>query len=128
MVTIERFKEYLNSKGISNAKAEKDCGFSNGLIGNAFKTKTAIGSDKLEKILSTYVDLSAEWLLRGTGSMLIVECGYSGGEHDNKFREFHNKVISMSSNKEQMNMAYGIAMSALDLVGKTYEFFSAKEV
>lgn len=125
MITIERFKEYLESKGISNAQAERDCGFSNGLIGNAFKTKTAVGSDKLEKILTIYHDLSAEWLLRGTGTMLIVE-SVCDNDHDSKFKQFQDKVFRMSSNKEQMNMAYDIAMSALDLVGKTYEFFSKK--
>ncbi len=127
MITIERFKEYLESKGISNAQAERDCGFSNGLIGNAFKTKTAIGSDKLEKILIVYSDLSAEWLLRGTGTMLTIESMHDD-EHDSKFKQFQNKVVSMSSNKEQMNMAYDIAMSALDLVGKTYDFFSKKGI
>ena len=73
MIAIERLKEYLDSRGISNSRAEKDCGFSNGLISNAYKTKTAMGSDKIEKILTAYPELSAEWLLRGTGSMLITE-------------------------------------------------------
>lgn len=73
MTSIERFKEYLENKGISNARAEKDCGFSNGLISNAYKTKTAMGSDKIEKILTVYTDLSAEWLLRGTGGMISTE-------------------------------------------------------
>ena len=71
MITIERFKTYLNTKDITNSRAEKDCGLSNGLIGNALKTRSTIGSDKLEKILTAYPDLSAEWLLRGTGSMII---------------------------------------------------------
>jgi transcriptional regulator with XRE-family HTH domain len=73
MTTIERFKEYLNKKGITNARAEKDCGFSNGLIGNALKSKAALGSDKLEKILTVYADLSAEYLLRGTGSIFLSD-------------------------------------------------------
>lgn len=119
MITIERFKEYLESMGITNAQAERDCEFSNGLIGNAFKTKTAIGSDKLEKILITYQDLSAEWLLRGRGSMIIGK---------GKAKELEEKVASISQNKEQMVMAYDIAMSALDVVGKTYEFFRMKGI
>ena len=85
MMTIERFKEYLDAKGIANARAEKDCGFSNGLIGNAYKTKTTIGSDKLEKILSVYSDLSAEWLLRGVGSMILDDKEQSGGTNNKYF-------------------------------------------
>lgn len=71
MNTILRFKAYLEVKKITNGRAEKDCGLSNGLIGNAIKAGSALGSDKLEKILSVYPDLSAEWLLRGTGNMII---------------------------------------------------------
>ena len=119
MITIERFKEYLDSKGISNAQAERDCGFSNGLIGNAFKTKTTIGSDKLEKILMTYEELSAEWLLRGKGSMIIGK---------GKAKEIEEKVWSISKTKEEAVMAYDIALSALDVIGKTYEFFSKKGI
>ena len=117
MITIERFKAYLDSKGITNAQAERDCGLSNGLIGNAFKTKTSIGSDKLEKILSTYQDLSAEWLMRGMGSMIVGQ---------GKAKEFEDKIFTMSQNKEQMLIAYDIAISTLDIVSKSYEFYKKK--
>lgn len=70
MTTVERFRKFLDAKDITNSRAEKDCGFSNGLIGNAVRAKTAMGSDKVEKILSIYKDLSAEWLLTGEGDMI----------------------------------------------------------
>ena len=117
MITIERFKEYLNSKGISNAQAERDCGLSNGLVGNAFKTKTTIGSDKLEKILTTYQDLSAEWLLRGSGSMIKGE---------GKAIELENKIIEMSKGRPNKEAAYDIILSMVDMVTKTYDFFGNK--
>ena len=116
MVTIERFKEYLEVKGISNSGAEKACGFSNGLIGNAFKTKTAMGSDKLEKILSVYSDLSAEWLLRGVGSMIIGE---------GKAVELEQKIVSMSQGRDK-DKAYDIVMGVIDMIGKTYDFYKEK--
>lgn len=117
MNTLLRFKAYLESNNITNARAEKDCGFSNGLIGNAIKANSSLGSDKLEKILSVYSDLSAEWLLRGRGDMIT---GHG------KAKEFADKVASIGQNPEQMAMAYDIAISALDVVSKTYEFFSKK--
>ena len=117
MITIERFKEYLNSKGISNAQAERDCGLSNGLVGNAFKTKTTIGSDKLEKILTTYQDLSAEWLLRGSGSMIKGE---------GKAIELENRIIEMSKGRPNKDAAYDIILSMVDMVTKTYDFFGNK--
>lgn len=71
--SVQRFKDFLNSKGIKNAQAERACGFSNGLLKSALSANSALGSDKLEKILTTYPELSAEWLLRGTGNMLIAD-------------------------------------------------------
>lgn len=73
MNTVMRFKAYLDTKGIKNAQAERDCGLSNGLIASAIHKNAALGSDKLENILNTYPDLSAEWLLRGTGHMLVTD-------------------------------------------------------
>lgn len=85
MLTIERIIKYLEVKDIKLAQAERECGFSNGLLGNAFRTKTTIGGDKIEKILNRYNDLSAEWLLRGTGTMLIGE----GIPPEQLFRTLH---------------------------------------
>ena len=71
MTVIERLMLFLESKNMKPARAEKECGFSNGLLGNAYRMKASIGSDKLEKILNTYPELSAEWLMRGVGPMII---------------------------------------------------------
>ena len=71
--TVERLIEYLNYKSIAIYKAELDFGLSNGLIGKAVKVGSSLGSDKLEKLLKKYTDLSAEWLLRGEGPMIKGE-------------------------------------------------------
>lgn len=98
MNTVERLKEYLDYKGWSNYKAEQDCGLSNGLIGNALKTGSNLGSDKLENILSVYTDLSAEWLLRGVGSMLLSE-----NNQPNKYYEMCKMILE---NKRRENDLY----------------------
>lgn len=64
--TVERIIQYINYKSISKREFAKEIGVSHSLIG---KSKT-IGSDKLEKILSVYSEISAEWLISGIGSML----------------------------------------------------------
>ena len=48
---------------------------SNASFGKSLKNKGAIGSDKIENILSIYDDLSPDWLLTGKGNMLkgVVE-------------------------------------------------------
>lgn len=70
MMTVNRIKTYLDYKGISVAAFEKSIGMSNASFAKSLKNGGAIGSDKLERILDTYADLSAEWLLRGQGDML----------------------------------------------------------
>jgi len=74
MSATMRMKEYLDYKGIRTASAEKACGLGNATLGTVFKNPDAnIGSKVLEKFLNTYTDLSAEWLLRGSGNMLITD-------------------------------------------------------
>lgn len=67
---LERIKEYIDCKGITVAAFERSIGMSNASFGKSLKNRGAIGSDKIENILSVYTDLSSEWLLTGTGNML----------------------------------------------------------
>ena len=67
---LERIKEYIDCKGITVAAFERSIGMSNASFGKSLKNRGAIGSDKIENILSVYTDLSSEWLLTGKGDML----------------------------------------------------------
>lgn len=69
-MVIEKLEEYMNYKGISIAAFERSIGMSNASLSKAIKNKGAIGTDKLENILTTYPDISPEWLLTGRGEML----------------------------------------------------------
>lgn len=75
---LDRIKEYIDFKGIPVSRFEKSIGMSNASFGKSLKSGGAIGTDKLENILTTYTDLSAEWLLTGEGRML------RGGNKDDK--------------------------------------------
>lgn len=68
---LERLKQYLEIKNITVAAFERSIGMSNASFGKALKTGGAIGSDKLEKIVKVYPDLSAVWLLSGEGNMIM---------------------------------------------------------
>ena len=70
-----RLKAYLKYKNISVSETERQIGVGVGTLSKAFKGGKTIGSDKVEKILQTYPDLSAEWLMRGNGEMLLREEG-----------------------------------------------------
>lgn len=67
---LERLKEYIDFKGISIAAFEKSIGMSNASFGKSLKNKGAIGTDKLENILSIYTDISPIWLISGVGDMI----------------------------------------------------------
>lgn len=63
----QRLMRYLEFKGIRIGRAEKDLGLSNGYIK---KLKGSPSAEKLDLILTAYIDLSRNWLLYGTGNML----------------------------------------------------------
>lgn len=71
--TLQRIKQYLDYKGITNKKFEETVGFSNGAFGSQLKNNRTIGVDKLENILSVYEELNPNWLLRGKGKMINDE-------------------------------------------------------
>ncbi|MCF2738428.1 S24 family peptidase [Bacteroides caecigallinarum] len=67
---LERLKEFMDYKGITIAAFERSIGMSNASFGKSLKNGKAIGTDKLENILSIYKDINPDWLLTGKGSML----------------------------------------------------------
>lgn len=67
---LERLKEYIDYRGISVAAFERSIGMANASFGKSLKNKGAIGTDKLEKILSIYSEISPVWLMTGEGNML----------------------------------------------------------
>lgn len=65
-----RIHQFADNQGLSIREIERSIGVTNGLIAGAIRNNREIGSDKVENILQTYEQLSAEWLLRGEGEML----------------------------------------------------------
>ena len=117
MSATERIKKYLEYKRVPTSRAEKACGFGNATLVSAFKNpRASMGSEKLEIFLNVYSDLSAEWLLRGVGSMII-------GEKNEKEKELENKIIQMSVGRDSKDAAYDVILSIADMITKTYKFF-----
>lgn len=63
----ERIYRLCSEQGLTIAKFEKECGFSNGYVSSIRKN---IGIDKLDSILRIFPNLNRDWLLYGTGEML----------------------------------------------------------
>lgn len=79
-MVLERIKQYIDSKGIAVAAFERSIGMSNASFGKSLKNGGAIGSDKLENILTIYPDLSPLWLMCGEGEMLRTAPSVSRNE------------------------------------------------
>lgn len=70
---IENIKKFILLKNLSVSNFEFQCGIKSGLIGAASKNNGAIGSDKILKILETFPEIDANWLLLGKGEMIKSE-------------------------------------------------------
>ena len=68
---IDRLEKYMIIKKLNDNQVTKDCGLSVGLLNQAKRGKSDLGSKAIDKILSKYQDLSRVWLLTGEGDMLI---------------------------------------------------------
>lgn len=60
----------MDFKGLNDNQVTRQCGLSQGLLGQARTGKSDLGSRAIEKILSTYQDLNRVWLITGEGEML----------------------------------------------------------
>lgn len=90
---LERLKEYIDFKGISIAAFEKSIGMSNASFGKSLKNKGAIGTDKLENILSVYTDISPIWLISGVGDMIA-------NDYSTKQLTIEDKLLSIIQEKD----------------------------
>lgn len=71
--TIQRIKQYIDTKGIKVSVLEREVGMSNGSFASQLKNNKTIGVDKLENILNKYKDVNPEWLVTGKGNMFKLE-------------------------------------------------------
>ncbi|MGQ1934979.1 S24 family peptidase [Ornithobacterium rhinotracheale] len=73
MKAIERIKQVIESKGLSNSTFEQAANLSNGYISKQLKRNADLGEGIMNKILDNCPEISAEWLLTGRGEMLKSE-------------------------------------------------------
>jgi len=67
--TIQRLTYFVETKGLSLNKLSVQIGVSNSYFSKMVRNNASIGSDILEKILRSFPELNAEWLLTGAGEM-----------------------------------------------------------
>ena len=67
---IERLQCFMEKQGINDNQMTIAAGLSVGLLGKLKKSGKGMSSVNIEKILSSYPELNADWLLTGKGNML----------------------------------------------------------
>lgn len=109
---LNRIKKYIDYKGISVSAFEKSIGMSNASFGKSLKNGGSIGGDKLEKILSVYPDINAEWLLTGDGEMLKSTTKMKISHIDNdwilkRFEEIVAENALLKKENEELKLSRG---------------------
>ena len=78
---FDRLDKFMKYKGLNDNKITVSTGISNGLIGKGRK-RGGISQENISKILYTYPDLDANWLLTGKGNMLREQTESSSTQID----------------------------------------------
>lgn len=66
-----RIRQIIQTVGIADNAFAKKIGVTQSVIASMFQRGTEPSAKVLTSILTTYEDISSEWLLRGKGEMLI---------------------------------------------------------
>ena len=66
MGTLKRIKQFIDFKGITKYKFYQNTGITRGVLDQ----NNGMSEENTTKFLAYYKDVSAEWLIMGTGSML----------------------------------------------------------
>ena len=115
MGIIDRIRQHLDFKGISDYRFEKELSLSKGYINKA-KNPT---SDVLMKICGIYTDISPEWLVTGKGEMI------KNAEREQKTIEISESAISETKRKGAL--IYDIDATC-GLSGRDIEFTDEKVI
>jgi len=67
---FSRLDKYMKYNNLNDNKISVQANISNGLIGKA-RVRGTLSQKNISKILHTYADLNANWLLTGRGAMLL---------------------------------------------------------
>lgn len=90
--TIERLYKLVDIKGDSIYRLSKEIEVSNGYFSKQKQSNGALSSNIIEKIVSYYPDLDANWLLTGKGSMLKGFADTNDQELRNQYSILHDNV------------------------------------
>ena len=102
---LERLKSVIAEKSSSASDFSKKIGIAQTTLSNQLKSPRGISIDVILLTLEQFPDVSAEWLLRGKGKMLISENlpKFSGEENDNEM-DLHAELARKEIELEELKV------------------------
>jgi hypothetical protein len=115
---IGKMNDFWAQSGKSKAEMSRELGVDAGTFGNILNGNRGVSAGLLSKFLETYPSVSAEWLMRGVGSMFAAD-GHVGGENiaNNNNSQINagdtiNRLVSLLEEKDkQINQLLQILTS-----------------
>lgn len=102
MIT-DRVKQIIASKSLNVTQFAKSINVSQTTLNSQLIRKRSLSLDVISAILSTFEDISAEWLLRGVGNMYVIDNLplLSGTENDNEL-SLHAEIARHAAHIEEL--------------------------
>ena len=115
---IGKMNDFWAQSGKSKAEMSRELGVDAGTFGSILNGNRGVSAGLLSKFLETYPSVSAEWLMRGVGSMFAAD-GHVGGENiaNNNNSQINagdtiNRLVSLLEEKDkQINQLLQILAS-----------------
>lgn len=112
---LERIKSFINHSSLSKSAFASSIKMEQTTVNNQLLGKRSISIDLILSILEAYPDISSEWLLRGTGTMLKENNSYypsALGEESNNYsvsvQELKEKIISLEAENKVLREVAGL--------------------
>lgn len=104
---IGKMNDFWAQSGKSKAEMSRELGVDAGTFGNILNGNRGVSAGLLSKFLETYPSVSAEWLMRGIGSMYAAD-GRVGSENiaNNNNSQINagdtiNRLVSLLEEKDK---------------------------
>lgn len=103
LTILERFKSVISAKSNSNSDFAKKIGVAQTTFSNQLKSPRGISAEVLQLTLEQFPDVSAEWLLRGKGEMLLSDNlpKFHGEETDTEL-SIHAMLTRVSTERDEL--------------------------
>lgn len=100
MINGQKYKELIDTLGVSVSKMEKTLGLSHARLSNAISRNSEIKLDIVEKTIQHFPQVSEQWLRTGDGEMLInsteeYDVDYTPKKKQSSLSALHSKLLKL---------------------------------